>query len=144
MGRDPEVLTVYSTATRQEVTRIEHAAEHDFGSLQRRRAVIYVDRRRRSSEYVCSTSSTTSRSRPSRCETEVHSVRFTPDDRYIVAVGTDESLRAAFRYRQLALEARRSAGGDDGTRRAANEVVTSGVDSWRGAPAACRPALVVP
>jgi WD40 repeat protein len=90
MGRDPEVLTVYSASTRQEVTRIDHAANMNsaaFSSDGRYLVTGGEDHLIRVFDLLANQQVASI-----EMETEVRSARFTPDDRYIVAVGTDELL----------------------------------------------------
>jgi WD40 repeat protein len=90
MGRDPEVLTVYSASTRQEVTRIEHAANMNSAAFSGDGRYLVTggeDHLIRVFDLLANQQVASI-----EMETEVRRVRFTPDDRYIVAVGTDELL----------------------------------------------------
>jgi WD40 repeat protein len=90
MGRDPEILTVYSTATRREVTRIEHAANMNSAAFSGDGRYLVTG----GEDHLIRVFDLLDNQQVASIEmaTEVHSVRFTPDDRYIVAVGTDELL----------------------------------------------------
>ena len=90
MGRDPEVLTVYSTATRQEVTRVEHAANMNSAAFSGDGRYLVTG----GEDHLIRVFDLLDNQQVAsiEMETEVHSVRFTPDDRYIAAVGTDEML----------------------------------------------------
>lgn len=90
MGREPEVLTVFSTATRQAVTNIEHAMNMNsaaFSSDGRYLVTGGEDHLIRVFDLL-----NNQQAAAIEMETAVDTVRFTPDDRYIVAVGTDELL----------------------------------------------------
>jgi WD40 repeat protein len=90
VGRDPEILTVYSTATRQEVTRIEHAANMNSAAFSGDGRYLVTG----GEDHLIRVFDLLDNQQVAsiEMETEVHSVRFTADDRYIVAVGTDELL----------------------------------------------------
>lgn len=90
MGRDPESLTVYSSATGLEVTRIEHSANMNSAAFSGDGRYLVTG----GEDHLIRVFDLLDNQQVAsiEMETQVRSVRFTPDDRYIVAVGTDELL----------------------------------------------------